>query len=101
MSEAWIDEKGEESIPDKETDNGVFGDMTLFPSNFGMGDVGDNSGDCSSNEHGKPNKIIIVNDEIGKNRIETIIEDGDADADEKISGGVFAGLDVFLLIGFR
>ena len=94
MGEPWVDEEGKESIPDEETNNGVFGDVAFLPGDFGMSNISDNSGNCGSDEHGEPNKVIVVNDEIGKNRIETIIENSNCDTDYKVASGVFASFDI-------
>ena len=94
MSEAWIYEKGEESIPDKEADNGVFGDVAFFPSDFGMSDVGNNGSYCSGNKHGEPNEVVVINNKISKDRVKTIIKNGDCDTNYEIAGGMRAGFNI-------
>lgn len=34
LSKSWCDGDGKNSIPNKESDNGVFGDGTFFPGDF-------------------------------------------------------------------
>ena len=74
----------------------MFGDAAFFPSDFGMSNVGDDGGNGGSDEIGEPEEIVIINDKIGKNGVETIIKKGDGDADYEVTGGAFAGLDVLL-----
>ena len=50
-----------ESVPDKESDDGVFGDVALFPGDFGMGDVGDDGGDDGGDKGGEPEEVVILN----------------------------------------
>ena len=94
MSEAWVDNEGKKSVPNEEADNGVFGDVAFFPSDFGMSDVGNNGSYCSGNKHGEPNEVVVINNKISKNRIETVIKNGDCDTNYEIAGGMLAGFNV-------
>ena len=73
----------------------MFGNVALFPGDFGMSEIGDKNSDSGGNECGKPEEVVVSNDEIRKNSVKAIVEDRNADADKKVAGGVFAGLDVF------
>lgn len=50
LSEPRADSDGKEGIPDKKTNNGMFGDMALFPGDIGVSDIGDNGGDGGGNK---------------------------------------------------
>lgn len=109
LSEPRTNGDGEESVPDEESDDGVFGDVAFFPGDFGMRDVGDDGGDGGRNKGGEPEEVVILNNEISQNGIKGKIKDSNSDTDEKVSGGMFAGFDAFRLgggsrfcrIGFR
>ena len=94
LDEAWADEDGEKGVPDEESDDGMFGDVALFPGDFGVGDVGDDGGDGSGNEVGKPKKVVVFDDEIGKDGVKAVVEKSDGDADEKIASGVAGSFDI-------
>lgn len=94
LSEPRTNGNSEEGVPDEKSDDGVFGDVAFFPSDFGMGDVGDDGGDGGGDKGGEPKKVIISNNEISQNGIESKIKNSNSDADEKISGSVLAGFDV-------
>ena len=61
LSEQRADGNGENGVPDKKSDDGVLGDIALFPSDFRMGDVSDNSSNGGGNEGGEPKEVIIIN----------------------------------------
>ena len=65
MSKAWGDGDGEHGVPNKKTNNGMLGNSTFFPSDFGMCKIGNDSSDGGSDKVGKPNKIVIFNNKIG------------------------------------
>ena len=64
-----------------------------------MENVGDDGGDDGGDKGGEPEKIIISENKISQNRIESKIEDSDSDTDEKVSSGVLASFDFFGLSG--
>ena len=47
LGEPRADSNGKENIPNEKSDDGVFSDVTFFPSDFGMGNVGDDGGNNS------------------------------------------------------
>ena len=63
-------------VPDKESDDGMLGDFAFFPSDSGMGKICNNSSDGGSNKIREPDKIVILDNEIGQNCKESIIETG-------------------------
>ena len=67
LGDPGADGDGEEGVPDEEADDGVLGDMAVFPSDFGVGDVGDNGGDGSRDKSGEPKEVVVSNNEIGEN----------------------------------
>lgn len=76
--------------------------MTLFPSNFGMSKVGDDSGDGGGDEIGKPEKAVVFDDEIGENGVENEIKKGDTNANKKVASCVTAGFDIIgIVFGFH
>lgn len=99
LGEPGANSNGEESVPDEKPDNGVFGDFAFFPSDLRMSDVGDDGCDDGGDKSGEPEKIIISENKISQNRIESKIEDGDSDTDEEISSGVLASFDILGLGG--
>ena len=99
LGEPGANSNGEESVPDEKPDNGVFGDFAFFPSDLRMSDVGDDGCDDGGDKGGEPEKIIISENKISQNRIESKIEDSDSDTDEKVSSGVLASFDFFGLSG--
>lgn len=68
--------------------------MAFFPSDFGMGDVGNNGGNNRSNKTGKPEEIVIFNDEVRQNSKKDIVKDGNTNANKKITSSVLAGFDI-------
>ena len=67
MSKPWINYEGEEGIPDEEASDGVFGDIALLPGDFGVGEISDDGGNGGGNKGGKPEKIVVFDDEVGEN----------------------------------
>lgn len=59
-----------------------------------MSNEGDDDCDCGGDEIGEPKKIIIFNNKISDDGVENVVESCDADADEKISGGMLGSFDV-------
>ena len=64
LGEAWGDGDGEHGVPDEKTNDRGFGDLAFFPGDFGMGEVGDDDSNSGSNEVGKPEEVVVSNDEI-------------------------------------
>ena len=64
MSESRGDNDGEHGVPNKELDDGGSGDVTLFPGDPGVCEVGNNGGNSGGDEVGEPKIIIIFNDKI-------------------------------------
>lgn len=60
-----------------------------------MEEIGENGGDKGADEGGEPEKIVVVDDEIGKDGIKPEVENSDSDTDNKIAAGVAAGGDVW------
>lgn len=60
LGEPGANSNGEEGVPNEKSDDGVFGDFAFFPSDFGMGNVGDNGGDGSRDKSGEPKKIAVA-----------------------------------------
>ena len=54
LGETWADRKSEKKIPDEKFVDGGFGNVTLFPSDFGVGEVGDDGSDGGGDEAGEP-----------------------------------------------
>lgn len=94
LSEPGADGDGEKNVPNEEFDDGCFGDVAFLPSDFGVKDVGDEDGGGSADEAGEPEKIVILDDEVGKDGVEAVIKNRDSDTDENVADGAFAGLDV-------
>ncbi len=59
LREAWGDSNGEYGVPDKKSNNGMLSDFALFPCDFGMRKVSNDSSDSGSNKIGKPEKVVI------------------------------------------
>ena len=59
LCKAGSDSNGEHGIPDEKSNDGVFGNFTFFPSNFGVRKICDDGGNGSSDEIREPDKIII------------------------------------------
>ena len=95
MSKSWCDGDSEHCVPDEKSYDGGLGDLAFFPSDFRMGEVGDNGSNSGGDEIRKPEEVVVFDDEVSKNGIEAIIKKGNADADEEIAGGVTTGFDVF------
>ena len=95
LGDPGADGDGEEGVPDEKSDNGVFGDLAFFPSDFGVSNVGDDGGDGSRNKRGEPEEVVVFYNDISKERVESEIKNSDTDADKKIPSGVLTGLDVF------
>ena len=95
MSKAWCDGNSKNSIPNKESDDGVLSDSAFFPSDFGVCEICDDSGNCCSDKIGKPNKIVVFDDEIGKKHKEGIIKTGDAYTHYEVTKGMFRSVDVY------
>lgn len=74
LRKAWGDGNGEYGIPDKESNNGMLGNFALFPGDFGMCYISDYGSDGGSDKIGKPDKIIVLNDEIRKNCKKDVVE---------------------------
>ena len=72
--------------------------MTFFPGDFGMSKVGYDGGDSGGNEVGEPEEVVVFNDEIGEDCVKSIIKKSNSNTDEKVTGGVTAGFDVFNLV---
>ena len=94
LCEGRANYNGEHGIPDEESDNGSFGNVTLLPGNLRVSNEGDDDCDCGGDEIGEPKKIIIFNNEISDDSVENVVESCNADADEKISSGVSRSFDV-------
>ena len=84
LDESGADSDSEDGVPDEKTDDGAFGDVSLFPSDFGVGEVGNDNGDRGGDKIGEPKKIVVVDDKIGKDDIETVVEEGNKDADDGV-----------------
>ena len=65
MSKAWGDGNGEHGVPDEKSDDGMLSNGTFFPGDSGMCKISDYGGDGGSDKIGKPDEIVILNDEIG------------------------------------
>lgn len=52
LREARVYGYGKNDIPNEKLINSSLGDFALFPGNFGMKNVGENSGSCGGNEGG-------------------------------------------------
>ena len=74
LGETRSDEKSEQSIPDKEADDCNFGNMTLFPSDFGMRNVSYDGSKSGGDKIGKPKKVTIVNENIRNNGKKCVVE---------------------------
>lgn len=48
--EKWADGESGDAIPEKEHDDAALGDGTFFPGDFGMKNVGKNSGESVRND---------------------------------------------------
>ncbi len=59
-----------------------------------MEEIGENGGDKGADKGGEPEKVAIINDEIGEDGIKSEVENSDSDTDNKIATGVAAGSDV-------
>ena len=89
------DGDGKKGVPDEKTVDGCFGNVALLPSDFGMGDVGDNGSDGGGDEVGEPEEVVVFDDEIGDNRKKNVVENSNTDTNKDVAGGATAGLDVF------
>lgn len=98
MSKSWSDGYGEHSVPDEKSNNRMFGDNALFPGNFGVCYICNNGGNGGSDKIGKPYKIVVFDDKIGKNCEKGIIKDGDADAYYKVAESMFGSFDICLCV---
>lgn len=98
MSETRADGKGEEKIPDEEFIDGRFGDMALFPCDFGVHDVSKDGGGKSRNEGGEPEKVAVSKDEISKDSVKNVVENSQSNADENITDGVLGGFGIGPLV---
>ena len=52
LSEPRSNSEGNNSIPNKKSDDGMFGDTALFPGDFGVSDKSYNDGDSCGDEVG-------------------------------------------------
>lgn len=77
LGEAGGDGYGDYSVPDEKFDNGVSSDVAFFPGDSRMCEVCNDGGDGSGNKIREPDKIIVLNDEIGQNCEKSIVEVGD------------------------
>ena len=64
LRKARSDSNGKHSVPDEKSDNGMFGDLALFPGDFRMCKVGNDGGDSSSDKIGKPDEVVAFDNEI-------------------------------------
>ena len=96
MSKSWSDGYSEHSVPDEKSNKGMFGDGTFFPSNFGVSYICNDSSDGSSDKIGKPYKIVVFNDEIGKNCKKGIIKASNADTYYKVAESMLGSFDICL-----
>lgn len=81
MSEKRTDENSGGEVPDEKFVDGDFGEGAFFPSDFGMKNVGENGGSESTDEGGKPEKIVIINNKVSEDGIKAEVENGDSNAD--------------------
>lgn len=77
LSETRRDGDSEHGIPDKKSDDGMFGNDAFFPSDSGMCEISNNGGDGSGDKIGKPDEIVVLNDEVGKNGKKSVVEASD------------------------
>lgn len=101
LSEGRANDNGEQSVPNEKSDDGRFGNVAFLPSDFGMSEKGNDGSNDSGNEAGEPNQIVVFDDEIGKNGVEDVIKNSDANAYKKVAGGVpsCASFGSFGLVG--
>lgn len=64
LSEAGSDSDGEHGVPNKKSNNRVLGNFALFPSDFGMREVGNDSSDGGGDEVREPDEVVILDDKI-------------------------------------
>lgn len=65
---------GKHSVPDEKSDDGVLGDLAFFPGNFRMCKIGYDSSNGGSDKIGEPDKVIVLDDEIGQDCKESVVE---------------------------
>ncbi len=65
LGKTWCNGDGKHCIPNKKSDDGMFGDSTFFPGNSRMSKVGNNGSDGGGDKIRKPDEIVIFDDEIG------------------------------------
>lgn len=97
LSEGGTD-GNKKSVPDEKFDDGEFGNFAFFPGNFGVEEISDDSSNRGGNKGGKPDEVVVFDDEIGNNRIENIIESGNTEANDEIPGGMARSFDVIMRI---
>ena len=95
MSKGRSDGYGEHSVPDEKSNNRMFGDNALFPGNFGVCYICNNGGNGGSDKIGKPYKIVVFDDKIGKNCKKDVVEQSNTNANNNITYGVSAGSYIF------
>ena len=59
-SKEWANNKTGDSVPDEKHQNAMVGDGALFPGNFGMKDIGQNSGKGVRNDSVEPKQLIGI-----------------------------------------
>ena len=64
MGKSRTDSYGKDGVPNEKFIDGGFGDVALFPGDFGVENIGNDSSNSSRDESGKPEKIVVVNDNI-------------------------------------
>ena len=77
LSKSWGDNNSDYGVPDEKSDNGMFSNCAFFPGDFGMRKISNNSGNGGSDKVGKPDEVIIFNNQIRQNCKKGIIESGD------------------------
>ena len=92
LSKAWADCYCQDGIPEKEFVFSSFLYLTFFPCDFGMQNICYDCGNSSSNKIRKPNEIVIFDNNIGKNGVETVIKESDCDTNKKITCSVMGGV---------
>ena len=54
LSKNWANKDRKDDVPNEKSINRGFSNRTLFPGDFGVKDVGDDSGDGGRDKGGKP-----------------------------------------------
>lgn len=91
-SKGRTNENGESGVPKEKIKNTNFGWRTLFPSDFGMSEIGGDGGESGRDKRREPEKIVVFDDDLRNEGVEKIVKKSKRKAnDEEFTGTFWCG----------